>query len=128
MNERRKINKRFLLLSLILLVALAIPFLLIGSKISGKDALKGFLFGSLPAWIVACSFFFLLSWSYKKSTRVFHFSLFGGMALKIAILLAFIALSITIFQVNYLWLIVTVMVYYLAFQVLEITFFAKYFR
>ncbi len=128
MIERRKINKKFLFLSFILLIALSIPFLLVGWWISVEGMLRGFLAGSLSTWIVASAFFSLVTWSYKKTTKVFHFSLFGGMALKIIVLLVVIAAAIIIFQVNYLWFLVTVMVYYLAFQVLEITFFAKYFR
>lgn len=128
MTEKRKINKKFLFLSLILLIALSIPFLLVGWWISVKGMLTGFLIGSLSTWVVASASFSLLAWSYEKTTKIFHFSIFGGMALKMIILLVVIAAAIRIFQVNYLWFIVTVMVYYLAFQVLEITFFAKYFR
>jgi F0F1-type ATP synthase assembly protein I len=128
MTEKRKITEKFLLASFILLIAVAVPFLLLGSRISIEEIFPEFFAGSLSTWIVACAFFSLLSWSYKKSTRIFHFSLFGGMALKIIVLLAVIAAAIAIFRVNYLWFIVTIMVYYLAFQVLEITFFAKYFR
>jgi hypothetical protein len=128
MKGKREINRRFLVFSIVLLIVLGLPLILLGSRLSRETFFIGYLIGCLATWILAFAFFSLLTWSYKKSDRIFFIILFGGMAAKIMILLAVIALAITIFGVNYLWLIVTVMVYYLAFLVLEILFFTKYFR
>lgn len=128
MRGKREINKRFFLISFVLLAAFSIPFLFIGINTSSKNFFSGFLAGSVSNWIVASAFFSLVLWSYQRTSRVFYLSLFGGMVAKMVVLSAVIIISIAFFHINYIWLIVSVMVYYLAFQALEIIFFAKYFK
>ena len=128
MKEKRGINKRFFLISFVLLAAFSIPFLFIGIKTSSTKFFSGFLVGSISNWIVANAFFSLVLWSYQRTSRVFYLSLFGGMLAKMLLLLVVIVISIAFFHINYIWLIVSVMVYYFALHILEIAFFAKYFK
>ncbi len=128
MLEKGRVIRKFAEASLIILVTSFLLFLYPMIRFgSGEIALGGALCSLINA-AVALSYFSSIMYSYDRSNTVFLIALFGGMLVKMALLAVLLIVLVLSFRATHLWIILTFMVYYFAFQILEIVFFIRYFK
>lgn len=127
MKEKGRIVRNFFFASFVLLLLSWVLFIFPFWKMAGADILQGLFLGSLSNFAVAFLYFIGVVWSFDRSGKAFLISLFGGMLAKMAVLASILVILLLILETNILWFILSFMLYYLAFQILEVIFFVSYF-
>ncbi|MEW5805831.1 MAG: hypothetical protein AB1756_00500 [Acidobacteriota bacterium] len=126
MKGKSSIAKNFLLTSLVLLLLSWILFLYPFWNTAEAGLLSGLFIGSLSNFAIALGFFSAVIWSFDRPQGTFLATLFVGMLVKMIILALILVSLILTFHTNRAWLISSFMLYYFAFQILEVIFFVRY--
>jgi len=81
---------------------------------------KSFLIGFLIAYGNALIGFALLSWGFKRSQKDFMISVYGGMFFRILLIFSLLFILIRAFKISQIYMIVSLILFYFIFMILEI--------
>ncbi len=128
MLEKGRVIRKFAGASLVMLFCSFLLFLYPLIRSGSGEIVLGVAICSIINAAVALSYFSLIMYAYDRSNTAFLIALFGGMLVKMVLLAFLLIVLVLSFKTTYLWIILMFMVYYFAFQILEIVFFIRYFK